>query len=62
MPKNNEEYTVNWRKNIADMITGMQEVVDASSKKQIEKKFLHYFGNHHSQENLIEHSMSILRE
>ena len=48
MPKNDEEYTVNWRKYIADMITRMQEVVDASSKKQIEKKLLHDFGNHYS--------------
>ena len=52
MPKNDQEYNVNWRKNIVDMITRMQ-VVDASSKKQTEKNSLQCLGKHYFQENLI---------
>ena len=37
MPKNDDEYNVNWRKNIVDMITKIW-VVDASLKRQIERK------------------------
>ena len=52
MPKNDQEYNVNWRKNIVDMITRMQ-VVDASSKKQTEKNSLQCLGKQYFQENLI---------
>ena len=42
MPKNDDEYNVNWRKNIVDMITKIR-VVDATLKRQIERKSLHFW-------------------
>ena len=36
MPKNDDEYNVNWRKNIVNMITKIR-VVDAGLKRQIER-------------------------
>ena len=40
-PKKDDEYNVNWRKNIVDMITKIR-VVDATLKRQIERKSLHF--------------------
>ena len=50
--KNNDEYNVNWRKNIVDMITKIR-VVDASLKRQIERRSLHFCEKHYSEEKLI---------
>ena len=52
MPKNDDEYNVNWRKNIVDMITKIQ-VVYASLKGQIERKSLHFCEKHYSEEKLL---------
>ena len=52
MPKNDDEYNVNWRKNIVDMITKIR-VVDASLKRQIERKSLHFCEKHYPEEKLI---------
>ena len=52
MPKNDDEYNVNWRKNIVDMITKIQ-VVNASLKRQIERKSLHFSEKHFPEEKLI---------
>ena len=41
MPKNDDEYSVNWRKNIVDMTTKIR-MVDASLKRQTERKSLHF--------------------
>ena len=49
-PKNDDEYNVNWRKNIVDMITKIR-VVDAGLKRQIEKKSLHFCEKHYPEEN-----------
>ena len=50
MPKNDDEYNVNWRKNIIDMITKIR-VVGASLKRQIERKSLHFCEKHYPEEN-----------
>ena len=50
MPKNSDEYDVNWRKNIVDMITKIR-LVDASLKRQIERKSLHFCEKHYLEEN-----------
>ena len=50
MPKNSDEYDVNWRKNIVDMITKIR-LVDASLKRQIERKSLHFCEKHYPEEN-----------
>ena len=52
MPKNDDEYNVNWRKNIVDMVTKIR-VVDASLKRQIEKKSLRFCEKHYPEEKLI---------
>ena len=41
MPKNDDEYNVNWRKNIVDMITKIR-VLDVSLRRQIKRKSLHF--------------------
>lgn len=41
MPKKDDEFNMNWRKNIADMVTKIQ-VVDANLKRQAERP-LHFF-------------------
>ena len=51
-PKKDDEYNVNWRKNIVDMITKIR-VVDASLKRQIEMKSLHFCEKHYPEEKLI---------
>ena len=51
-PKKDDEYNVNWRKNIVDMITKIR-VVDASLKRQIERKSLHFCEKHYPEEKLI---------
>ena len=48
-PKNDDEYSVNWRKNIVDRITKIR-VVDASLKRQIERKSLHFCEKHYPEE------------
>ena len=50
MPKNSDKYDVNWRKNIVDMITKIR-LVDASLKRQIERKSLHFCEKHYPEEN-----------
>ena len=50
MPKNSDKYDVNWRKNIVDMITKIR-LVDASLKRQIERKSLHFCEKHYLEEN-----------
>ena len=52
MPKKDDEYNVNWRTNIVDMISKIR-VVDASLKRQIERKSLHFCEKHYSEEKLI---------
>ena len=52
MPKNDDKYYVNWRENIVDMITEIQ-VVDASLKRQIERRSLHFCEKHYLEEKLI---------
>ena len=52
MPKNNDEYNMNWRKNIVDMITKIR-VADASLKRQIERKSPHFCETHYPEEKLI---------
>ena len=52
MPKNDDEDNVNWRKNVVDMITKMR-VVDASLKRQMERKSLHFCEKHYPEEKLI---------
>ena len=51
IPKDNDEYNVNWRKNIVDMITKIR-VVDASLKRKIERS-LHLCEEHYPEEKLI---------
>lgn len=41
MPKKDDEFNMNWRKNIVDMVTKIQ-VVDANLKRQAESS-LHFF-------------------
>ena len=52
MPKEDDEYNVNWRKNIVDMNSKIR-VVDASLKRQIERKSLHFCEKHYREEKLI---------
>ena len=52
MLKINDEYNVNWRKNIVDIITKIR-VVDVSLKRQIERKSLHFCEKRYSEEKLI---------
>ena len=52
IPKNDDEYSVNSRKNIVDMITKIR-VADASLKRQIERKSLHFCEKHYLEEKLI---------
>ena len=52
MRKSDDEYNVNRRKNIADIITKIR-VVDASLKRQIERKSLHICEKHYPEEKLI---------
>ena len=52
MPKDDDEYNENWRKNIVGMINKMR-VVDASLKRQIERKSLHFCEKHYPEEKLI---------
>ena len=52
MPKNDDEHNVNWRKNIVDVITKIR-VVNASLKRQTERKSLHFCENHYPEEKLI---------
>ena len=52
MLKNDDEYNVNWRKNIVDMVTKTR-VVDASLKTQIKRKSLHFCEKHYREEKLI---------
>ena len=52
MPKSDDKYNVNWRKNISDMITKLR-VVDASLKRQIERKSLHFYEKHYPEEKLF---------
>ena len=52
IPKNNDEHNVNWRKNVVDMITKIR-VVDASLKRQTERKSLHLYEKHYPKEKLI---------
>ena len=59
MPKNDDEYNVNWRKNIVDMITKIR-VVDASLKRQIERKSLHFCEKHYPEEKLIRCNYKIM--
>ena len=41
MPKKDDEFNMNWRKNIVDMVTKIQ-VIDANLKRQAERS-LHFF-------------------
>ena len=59
MPKNDDEYNVNWRKSIVVMITRIQ-VVDASLKRQIGRKSLHFCEKHHLEEKLIQCKYKIM--
>ena len=52
MPKNDDEYNVNWRKNIVDMITKIRVVV-ASLNGEIERKSLYFCEKHCPEEKLI---------
>ena len=52
MPKNDDEYNVNWRKNIVSMITKIR-VVDASLQRQIERISLHFCENHYPEEKFM---------
>ena len=52
MPNNDDEYNVNWRKNIVDMIAKIR-VVDASLKRQIERKSLHFCEKNYPEKKLI---------
>ena len=52
MPKNDDEHNVNWRKNIVDMITKIR-VVDASLKRQIERKSLQFCDKRYPAEKLM---------
>ena len=52
MAKNDDEYNVNWRKIIVDIITKIR-VVDANLKRQIERKSLHFCEKHYLEEKLI---------
>ena len=59
MLKNDDACNVNWRKSIAVMITRMQ-VVDASLKRQIGGKSLHFCEKHHLEEKLIQCKYKIM--
>ena len=59
MPKNDDEYSVNWRKNIVDMITKIR-VVDASLKRKIERKSLYFCEKHYPEEKLIRCNYKIM--
>ena len=52
MPKNDDEYNVNWGKNIVHMITKIW-VVDTCLKRQIQRKSLHFCDKHYPEEKLI---------
>ena len=51
-PKKDDEYNVNWRKNIVDMITKIRVVV-ASLNGEIERKSLYFCEKHCPEEKLI---------
>ena len=59
MPKNDDEYNVIWKKDIFSMITKIR-VVDASLKRQIERKSLHFCKKHYSEEKLIRYKYKIM--
>ena len=59
MPKNDDGYNLNWRKNIVNMITKIR-VVDASLKRQIERKSLHFCEKHYPEEKLIQCKYKIM--
>ena len=59
MLKNDDKYNVNWRKNIDDMITNIP-VVDASLKRHIESKSLHFCEEHYPEEKLIRRKYKIM--
>ena len=50
MPKNDDEYNMNRRNNIIDMITKIQ-VFGASLKRQVERKSLHFSEKYYPEEN-----------
>ena len=57
LPKDDDEYNVNWRKNIVGKIT---KVVDASLKRQIDRKSLHFCEKHYPEEKLIQCKYKIM--
>ena len=59
MPKDDDGYNLNWRKNIVNMITKAR-VVDASLKRQIERKSLHFCEKHYPEEKLIQCKYKIM--
>ena len=59
MPKNDDEYYVNWRKSIVDMITKTR-VVDASLKRQIKRRSLHFCEKHYPEEKFIRCKYNIM--
>ena len=65
LPKDDDEYNVNWRKNIVGKITKVVDarslqVVDASLKRQIDRKSLHFCEKHYPEENLIQCKYKIM--
>ena len=59
MPKNDDEYNVNWRRNIVDLTTKTR-VVDASLERQIERKSLQFCEKHYPEEKLIQYKYKII--
>ena len=59
VPNNDDEYNVNWRKNIVDMMTKTR-VVDASLKRPIKRKSLHFCEKHYPEEKLIQCKYKIM--
>ena len=59
MPKNDDKHDVNWRRNTDDMITNIR-VVDASLKRHIESKSLHFYEEHYPEEKLIRRKYKIM--
>ena len=59
MPKNDDEYNVNWRRNIVDLTTKIR-VVDASLERQIERKSLQFCEKHYPEEKLIQYKYKII--
>lgn len=50
MPKSNDEYNVNQRKNTVDTINKIQ-MIDASLRRQIGRKSIHFYEKYYPEEN-----------